>query len=314
MGRRTRSNVEIIYEDEIEEVEALQEQETQEENPAIALENALNAVEDIIEGTQIFQSYQPEQIEVPEESIIDIEAETAPEVETESDAEPIAQEITLLDYFPNTPEEYDRGYRRLSPKERKVWGVPSEEEYDTVPGLAHSLGNSRNTVESWIYQCLEKYPSGFLKTRMGLTAECYVVLQTYRNYCGGDNYTKARKTRFLKKLDEQFEQYQAHMQAHRDKQLEAHQEEKSSALTHSPSVCDAEFVDEQTQVQIQVSFARSDRRRDAAIEDYAMSKTAQTIASIYRKVSQAKPVLDQAIQNGLTGEDLPDLSQIFTKE
>lgn len=333
MARRRRANVDIIYEDDVTTEEQQEEkhevlEDTQDtiasftaEPEAIpetvTVEEVEATVEDA-EGTQIFQSYQQEDEVEPLADLEPIDAEITEEL-TEPEAP--SSEIILLDYFPSTPEEYEKGFRRLSPKEKKAWGVPPEEEYDTIPGLAHSLGVARNTIESWIYQCLEEFPSGFLKTRNGLTAECFVIMQSYRNYCGGENYTKTRKTRFLKKLGEQQEQYLIHIQAYKEKQIEAQEEkvraelnERSTALTHSPSVVEGEFVDEQTQLQIQVSFERSDRRRDVGIEDYVLGRAAQSISETYKKVAQLKPLMDEAIQNGLTGKDLPDLSKIYTKE
>lgn len=324
MPKRRRASVDIIYEDDVNE----QQQEFEDDSATtegstieIASDDVVEEVEEIeatieepipieSEGAQIFQSY--EEVSSSEQPIdAEIEAQ-----DIESEAVEQTQEINLLDYFPNTPEEYEKGFRRLSQKEKKAWGVPTEEEYDTIPGLAHSLGVARNTVESWIFQCLDRYPSGFLKTRMGLTAECFVALQIYRNYCGGENYTKARKSRFLKKLDEQHEQYLLHMAHREDEQEKTKQEsaQHSSALTYSPTVVEGEFVDEQTQLQIQVAAERSDRKRDAGIEDYVLRQAIQSISGTYIRVSQLKPLMDQAIQNGLTGKDLPDLSKIYTKE
>jgi len=266
----------------------------------------VEAVEIDVDGAQIFQSYE-EDVPIESEStqVNDLE-----EVEPES---PASTDIVLLDYFPTTPEEYQQGYRRISLKEKKAWGITqAEDEYDTLPGMAATLGVSRNTAETWIYQCFEHYPSGFLKTRHGLTTECLKVLQLYQDYCGGENYSKSRKNRFLRKLEEQREQYEAHMQAHREKSSATPQEE-SSALAHIPAV-EGEFVDESTQLQIQVSFARSDRSFESAIDDYATGKVIHTICDVYKKVSGIKPLMDKAIQNGLTGQDLPDLSKIITKD
>jgi hypothetical protein len=312
MARRQRASVIIIDEDAEEELEELPEiieeaeelvELPQETQPEILLieepETVLEPEPENLDNAQIFQSYQTE----------DELTQAEPNESEEFEDIPPATDVVLLDYFPTTTEEYSQGFRRIAPKERKTWGITqTEEEYDTIAGMAITLGVSRNTAETWIYQCVEFYPSGFLKTRHGLTTECLKVLELYRDYCGGDNYTKSRKNRFFKKLDEQREQYLAHMQAYHEKETRVHVE-SSSALTHISAV-NGEFVDEQTQLQIQVSFERSDRTFRSGTGDYASAKIASAIHDIYKKAANLKPLVDQAIQNGLTGQDIPDLSRI----
>jgi len=289
---------------ESESISGVPEPEVQlepvESDPTVNVAEAVEA-----DGAQIFQSYQAENDEP-----IDVESTTT--TGEASVPEPSASiEIVLLDYFPNTPEEYEQGFRRISAKEKKGWGITQlEDEYDTLAGMSSLLGVARNTAETWIYQCIDYYPSGFLKTKRGLTTECLKVLQLYGDYCGGENYTRNRKNRFLKRLEEQYEQYKAYMQAHHDKKAIA-QEGESTALTHIPAL-DGEFVDESTQLQIQVSFERSDRQYQSGIDDYVSAMTINTLCDVYKRVSTvAKPLMNEVIQNGLTGKDLPDLSKII---
>jgi hypothetical protein len=260
-----------------------------------------------LEATQIYQSYHE-----AEEPLLADQFDELDEPD-ESDDAPVVNDksIVLLDYFPTTPEEYEQGFRRISPKEKKAWGIThAEEEYDTIPGMAATLGIARNTAENWIYQCVEFFPTGFLKTRHGgLTTECLKVLELYRDYCGGENYTKARKNRFLKKLEEQLDQYTNHLQAYYNKKAQEQEESSSSSLTHIPAL-DGEFVDERTQLQLQVSFERSDRAFNSGTSDYAKGKIAAAILDTYQASAKLKPLMDQAIQNGLTGKDLPNLSEI----
>lgn len=326
MARR-RANITIVDEDEGEsispeslgltEVEltpSYSEPEPEELEPPIELETALEA-EEILESeepsAQIFQSYELEE----EEPLVVEDTTSQPENVPEDSPN---KDIVLLDYFPTTPEEYQKGFKRLSVKEKKVWGVTSsEDEYDTLPGMAALLGVVRNTVQTWLFECVSFFPSGFLNTRKGLTAECLIVLRLYRDYCGGDNYTKSKKTRFLRKLEEQFEQYKEHIRYWENRSNEQEEQskdtERSTALTHVPAI-DGEFVDPEEQLQIQISFERSDRATQSGLENHISSKVLSAISGAYKNAAKFKPLMDQAIQSGLTGGDLPDLSQVIKQD
>lgn len=315
MARR-RASVIIVDEDEQLSPEDLglakigsnsEEPDPGELEPPVEPETVLEA-EEVLEpeepSAQIFQSYELEEQEplVVEDTVN--QPEDVPEDSPNKD-------IVLLDYFPTTPEEYQKGFKRLSSKEKKAWGVTSsEDEYDTLPGMAALLEVVRNTAQTWLFECVGFFPSGFLNTRKGLTAECLIVLRLYRDYCGGDNYTKSRKTRFLRKLEEQFEQYKEHMRYWENREQEEQPKNaESTALTHVPTI-EGEFVDPEEQLQIQISFERSDRATRLNLENHISSKVASAISGAYKNAAKFKPLMDQAIQNGLTGGDLPDLSQI----